>query len=129
MLPPGLRIKRFRLVLEQRDIEERDFRFWRCETLPLFPSPSLFFYSHHFSRSLSLSFLVLCSETAGKRLLRRLVALCSKRFLGTPSKYCISCHLPLRTTILGPALLFVLVRCPSFRESSKDSKERRGPTR
>ena len=129
MLPPGLRIKRFRLVLEQREIKERDFRFWSCETLPLFPSPSPFFYSHHFSRGLSLSFLVLCSETAGKRLVRRLVAHCSKRFLGTSSKYCISCHLPLRTTILGPALLFVLVRCPSFRESSKDSKERRGPTR
>ena len=36
-----------------------------------FPTPSPPFYSRHFSRGLWLSFLVLCSETARKRLLRR----------------------------------------------------------
>ena len=95
-----MRGKRSRLVLEQRKTEERDFRVWSSETLHFFPTPSPLFYSHHFF----FSFLVLCSETAGKRLVRRLVAHCSRRFLGTSSKYCISCHLPLRRTILGPAL-------------------------
>ena len=40
--------------------------------LPFFPTPSPLFYLRHFSRGLWLSFLVLCSETARKRLLRRL---------------------------------------------------------
>ena len=39
---------------------------------PFFPTPSLLFYSRHFSRYRWLSFLSLCSETARKRLLRRL---------------------------------------------------------
>ena len=39
MLPPSLRSKRFRLVLEPRKTEERDFRFWSCETLLFFPTP------------------------------------------------------------------------------------------
>ena len=45
MLPPSLRSKRFRLVLEQRKTEERDFRVWSCETLPFFPTPSPLFYA------------------------------------------------------------------------------------
>ena len=40
--------------------------------LPFFPTPSPLFYLSHFSRGLWLSFLVLCSLTAQKRLLRRL---------------------------------------------------------
>ena len=42
--------------------------------LPFFPTPtpSLLFYSRHFSRYRWLSFLSLCSESARKRLLRRL---------------------------------------------------------
>ena len=40
--------------------------------LPFFPTPSPLFYLRHFSRGLWLSFLVLCSYTARKRLLRRL---------------------------------------------------------
>ena len=39
----------------------------------LLTSPSPLFYSLHFSCGLWLSFLVLCSETARKRLLRRLL--------------------------------------------------------
>ena len=35
-------------------------------------TPSLLFYLSHFSRGVWLSFLVLCSQTARKRLLRRL---------------------------------------------------------
>ena len=41
--------------------------------LPFFPTPSPLFYLRHFSRGLWLSFLVLCSYTARKRLLRRLI--------------------------------------------------------
>ena len=48
VLPPSLRGKRFRLVLEQRKTEERDFRVWSSETLHFFPTPSPLFYSHHF---------------------------------------------------------------------------------
>ena len=44
----------------------------RKETLIFFPTPSPLFYSRHFSRGLWLPFLVLCSKTARKRLLRRL---------------------------------------------------------
>ena len=51
----SLRSKRFRLVSEQGNTKERDFR-----------------NESHFSRGLWLSFLVLCFETARKRLLRRL---------------------------------------------------------
>ena len=40
----------------------------RC-FLPFFPTPSPLFYLCHFSRGLWLSFLVLCSWTARKRLL------------------------------------------------------------
>ena len=40
--------------------------------LPFFPTPSPLFYLRHFSRGLWLSFLVLCSYTTRKRLLRRL---------------------------------------------------------
>ena len=43
--------------------------------LPFFPTPSPLFYLRHFSRGLWLSFLVLCSYTARKRLLRRLCLL------------------------------------------------------
>ena len=74
----SLRSKRFRAVSEQRKTEERDSRFWPREKwnerqkmkegegkegnfLP-HPLPA---YSRHFSRGL-------CSETARKRLLRRL---------------------------------------------------------
>ena len=39
--------------------------------LPFFPTLSPFFYLRHLSRGLWLSFLVLCSWTAQKRLLRR----------------------------------------------------------
>ena len=41
--------------------------------LPLIPTPSLLFYSPHFSRGLWLLFLVLCPETARKLLLCRLL--------------------------------------------------------
>ena len=65
MLPPSLRSKRFRLVLEQRKTEERDFRFWSCETLPFFPTPSPFVFSRHFPRLtlVSRSLLRNCRET------------------------------------------------------------------
>ena len=61
---------RFRLVSEQRDTEERDFRFWQREKwnesqkmkegegggegrkLPFFPTSSPLFHSRHFSHSL-----------------------------------------------------------------------------
>ena len=52
--------------------ERRERGRGRKETLPFFPTPSPLFYSRHFSRGLWLSFLVLCSETARKRLLHRL---------------------------------------------------------
>ena len=39
---------------------------------PFFPTPSLLFYVRHFSRSLWLSFLVLCCLNSRKCLLRRL---------------------------------------------------------
>ena len=55
----SLRSKRFRLVSEQRMTENGSFGFGRA---------SLLFDSRHFL----LSSLVLCSETARKRLLRRL---------------------------------------------------------
>ena len=45
--------------------------------LPFFPIPFLLFYSRHFSRGLWLLFLILCSKTARKRWLCRLL---SKRF-------------------------------------------------
>ena len=44
-------------------------------SLPFFPAPSPLFSSRHFSREHGLSLLVLCSETAWKRLLRRLIIL------------------------------------------------------
>ena len=47
---PSLRSKRFRLALEKRKTEERDFRVWSCETLPFFPTPFPLLYSRHFSR-------------------------------------------------------------------------------
>ena len=50
----SLRSKRFRLVLEQRNTEEGDFRFWPREKWNEF-------YLRHFSRGLWLSFLVLFS--------------------------------------------------------------------
>ena len=95
----SLRSKPFRLVSEQRktsvltarEIErepkdEKRGRWWWGEgggeegnacretpaSLPFFPTPSLLFYSRHFWRGVWLSFLVLCSETARKRLLRRI---------------------------------------------------------
>ena len=40
--------------------------------LPFLPTPSPFFYLRHFLRSSWLSFLILCSKTKQKRLLRRL---------------------------------------------------------
>ena len=40
--------------------------------LPFFPNPSPLFYLRHFSRGLWLLFLILCSKTEQKRLLRRL---------------------------------------------------------
>ena len=43
--------------------------------LTLLPRPSPLFYSRHFSRGHGLSLLVLCSETARKRVLRRLIIL------------------------------------------------------
>ena len=62
----SLRSKRFHTVSEQRKTEERDPRvFWPRRKWP----PA---YSRHFSRGLWLSLLVFCSETARKRLLRRL---------------------------------------------------------
>ena len=67
----SLRSKRFRLVSEQRNTEERDSRFWPREK----------WNKRHFSRGLWLSFLVLCSLTARKRLLRRLY---SRTPLGLP---------------------------------------------
>ena len=59
----SLRSKRFRLVSEQRKTENGSFGFGRA---------SLLFDSRHFRRGFLLSSLVLCSETARKRLLRRL---------------------------------------------------------
>ena len=79
---PSLRTKRFRLVSEQKETVEGEFRFWsrekfkrepknerggkgrgRKETrfLPFFPTPFPLFYLRHFSRGLWLLFLVLCS--------------------------------------------------------------------
>ena len=49
----------------------------------LLTSPSPLFYSLHFSCGLWLSFLVLCSETARKRLLRRLLRGATYRLLST----------------------------------------------
>ena len=54
---------------EQRKTEERDFRF--CPRQKWNESEKMK-DSRHFSRGLWLSLLVLCSETARKRLLRRL---------------------------------------------------------
>ena len=74
-MSPSLRSKRFRLVSEQRKTEERDSRVWPREKWnksQKMKPPSLLFYLSHFSRGVWLSFLVLCSQTARKRLLRRL---------------------------------------------------------
>ena len=62
----SLRSKRFHTVSEQRKTEERDPRVFghAGNDLPA--------YSRPFSRGLWLSLLVFCSETARKRLLRRL---------------------------------------------------------
>ena len=60
----SLRSKRFRLVSEQRKTEERYSRFWPREKW----NKSQALLLRHFR----LSFLVLCSKTARKRLLRRL---------------------------------------------------------
>ena len=58
---------------EQRKTKERDFKFlaeqWNVSQKESHPLPA---YSRHFSRVFWLSLLVLCSETARKRLLRRL---------------------------------------------------------
>ena len=64
----------FRVVSEQRKTEEWDFRFWQCEKWN--ESQEMKEGGRegkdHFSRVLWLSFLVLCSKTAWKRLLGRL---------------------------------------------------------
>ena len=82
------RRKRFRLVsAEQRQTEERDFRSWprtkwsesakmkegggEERKPPTNPLPALLLAP--LSRGLWLSFVVLCYETARKRLLRRLI--------------------------------------------------------
>ena len=67
-----MRNKRFHLVSEQRKTEVRDFWLWRSEKWN--ESQNM----RHFSHGLWLLFLVLCSETARKRLLRRLscIVLC-----------------------------------------------------
>ena len=67
----SLRSKRLLWVSEQTKTRERDFRFWPREK----------WNDSHFSRSLWLSFLVLCSQTARKRLLRRLRLLQMESFL------------------------------------------------
>ena len=64
----NLHNKRFRFVSEHRNTEEREFQCWPREEWNKSPSP--LFYSRHFSRGLWLLFLVLCDETARKRLLR-----------------------------------------------------------
>ena len=70
-------------------------RFWKPAFASergvwFFPTPSPLFYLRHFLRNLWLSFLVLCSQTARKRLLRRLdlttrssIALENSRHLAT----------------------------------------------
>ena len=83
----SLRSKRFRVVSEQRNTEEGDFRFWPREKWNEsqkvkegevegkegnFLTPSPLFYLRNVSRGLWLSFLVLFSKTVRKRLLRRL---------------------------------------------------------
>ena len=77
--PPrdSLRSKRFRLVSEQRKTEEQDSRFWPREKWNKSQKMKVEGEGkggnlRHFLRGLWLSFLVLCSETARKRLLRRL---------------------------------------------------------
>ena len=62
----SLRSKRFHTVSEQRKTEERVSRVFGRAGNDLPP------YSRHSSRGLWLSLLVFCSETARKRLLRRL---------------------------------------------------------
>ena len=72
MFSVNLRSKRFSLVSERKMIVEGDFWFWPREKWNQSPTPSPLFYLRHFSRGLWLLFLILCSKTTQKRLLRGL---------------------------------------------------------
>ena len=62
----------FPFVSEQRKTEERDFRFWPREKWNDSERGPFFLFFSFSARSLTLAFLVRCSETVRKRLLSRL---------------------------------------------------------